>query len=90
MPNRRGTIIEPGELERANPFPPGRFSQAESQEARGAPGSRDRGEAVPERSRGQGRKDEASRKGPAAWSGVNPLPPIDPSMPMLKPGDQGG
>ncbi len=87
MPNRRGTTIEPLELERANPFPPGRFVDAEPQERRGGAGSRDRG-SVPTRSTA-GRPD-SSAQGPAAWSGVNPLPPIDPAMPMLKPGDQGG
>jgi len=90
MPNRRGTTIQPGDLERANPFPPGRFAEAESQEQRGQPGSRDRGEAIPARPRSDGKKQSAKHEGPAAWSGVNPLPPIDPSMPLLKPGDQAG
>lgn len=87
MPNRRGTTIEPHELERANPFPPGRFTEPESQEQRGPVGSRDRG-SVPTRNVG-GRPD-SSAQGPAAWTGVNPLPPIDPAMPVLKPGDQAG
>lgn len=89
MPNRRGT--DPGELERAHPFPPGRFAEAEPQEARGAPGSRglnaragsQRPPAGPRRGRDQPRSADE-------WTGVNPLPPIDPSMPYLKPGDQGG
>lgn len=87
MPNRRGTTIEPSELEQANPFPAGRFADAEPQERRGAAGSRGRG-SVPTRAVG-GRPD-SSTQGPSTWSGVNPLPPIDPSMPVLKPGDQGG
>lgn len=88
MPNRRGTIIEPADLEQAKPFRPGRFSDAESQEDRGDPGSRDVGE-IPTRSHA-GAAPDSSREGPTAWSGVNPLPPIDPSMPILKPGDQAG
>lgn len=87
MPNRRGTTIEPDDLEQARPFPGGRFDAPEAQETRGAPGSRGRG-SVPTRSVG-GRTD-SSALGPSTWSGVNPLPPIDPSMPILKPGDQGG
>jgi hypothetical protein len=90
MPNRRGTLVEPADLERANPFPPGRFSDAEPQDQRGEPGSRDRGVAVPSRPRSGGRKDSAKRHGPASYTGVNPLGPIDPSMALLKPGDQGG
>jgi hypothetical protein len=90
MPNRRGTIIEPGNLEQAHPFPRGRFAAAESQDDRGTPGSRDRGEAIPSRPRSSGPKHSAKAEGPAAWSGVNPLPPIDPAMPLLKPGDQAG
>lgn len=87
MPNRRGTTIEPHELEQANPFPAGRFAEAERQEDRGAAGSRGVG-SIPTR-RTDGRPD-SSRQGPSAWSGVNPLPPIDSSMPMLAPGDQSG
>lgn len=87
MPNRRGTTIEPHELERANPFPAGRFAEAEPQEQRGPVGSRDRG-SVPTRNV-SGRPD-SSRKGPSFWTGVNPLPPIDPAMPILAPGDQAG
>jgi hypothetical protein len=87
MPNRRGTTIEPRELEQANPFPPGRFAEAETQQQRGPAGSRDRG-SVPTRNLG-GRPD-SSRTGPSAWTGVHPLPPIDPAMPVLAPGDQGG
>lgn len=88
MPNRRGTTVEPADLEQANPFAPGRFAQAESQDRRGAPGSRGRGTAVPRRP-GEATQDSSSQ-GPSVWSGVNPLPPIDPSMPVLKPGDQSG
>lgn len=87
MPNRRGTTIEPDDLEQARPFARGRFAEAESQDARGAPGSRDRG-SVP--TRGHGARPDSSERGPAEWSGVDPLPPIDPAMPVLKPGDQGG
>jgi hypothetical protein len=83
-------MVEPGDLEQANPFPPGRFSEAESQEARGLPGSRGRGNPIPARPRAGGEKDSAKRQGPLSWTGVNPLPPIDPSMPLLKPGDQSG
>ena len=90
MPNRRGTMIEPGDLEQAHPFPRGRFADAESQDDRGMPGSRDRGVAIPPRDRSGGSKHSAKVEGPAAWSGVNPLPPIDPAMPLLKPGDQAG
>jgi len=90
MPNHRGTTIEPADLEQANPFPPGRFSEPESQQTRGLPGSRGRGNPVPSRPRSGGRKDSTERYGPASYSGVNPLPPIDSSMPLLKPGDQGG
>lgn len=88
MPNRRGTTIEPAELEQANPFPPGRFAEPESQDRRGAPGSRDVGSATVARgpSGGAGNQD----RGPRAWTGVDPLPPIDPAMPLLAPGDQAG
>lgn len=87
MPNRRGTTIEPQELEQANPFPAGRFAEAETQEQRGPAGSRDRG-AVPTRSHSS--RPDTSTNGPVYWTGVHPLPPIDPSMPVLKPGDQAG
>lgn len=90
MPNHRGTTVEPADLEKANPFPPGRFAEAEAQETRGLPGSRGRGNPVPPRPRSGGEKESTDRYGPRSWSGVNPLPPIDPSMPALKPGDQGG
>lgn len=90
MPNTRGMLTEPAELETAHPWPPGRFADAEPQERRGAPGSRgmpnprqSSGAAGPRRGRGQ-------KHGAQEWSGVNPLEPIDPSMPRLKPGDQGG
>ena len=90
MPNRRGMMVESRDLEQANPFPPGRFSEAEPQQRRGQPGSRDRGTAVPRRPRSGGSKQSAERVGPREWTGINPLPPIDPSMPLLKPGDQAG
>jgi hypothetical protein len=90
MPNRRGMLVEPAELEQANPFPPGRFSEPEPQERRGLPGSRGRGDPVPARPRSGGPKDTTDRWGPTSWTGVNPLPPIDPAMPLLKPGDQAG
>lgn len=80
MPNRRGTTIEPGELETANPWDASRFAGPEPQERRGQPGSRDIGDlAAP-------REEHSAQE----MTGVNPLPPIDPSMPLLKPGDQGG
>lgn len=71
----------PEGLETAYPFRPDRFEEPEPQEARGAPGSR-----------GMGNPPQApSEKGRAADStGVNPLDPILPEMPYLKPGDQGG
>lgn len=87
MPNRRGTTIEPDDLEQARPFAPGRFAEAESQEARGAPGSRGRG-SVP--TRNVGGQPDSSQRGPSEWTGVNPLPPIDRAMPNLAPGDQAG
>lgn len=87
MPNRRGTVIEPRDLEQANPFAAGRFADAEPQESRGEPGSRDRG-AVPTRSHSD--RPDTTTNGPKYWTGVHPLPPIDPSMPVLKPGDQAG
>lgn len=87
MPNRRGTTIGPDDLEQARPFARGRFADAEPQDARGAPSSRDRG-SVPTRS--VGGPPDSSQRGPSEWSGINPLGPIDPAMPVLKPGDQGG
>lgn len=80
MPNHRGS--DPGSLEQAHPWEAGRFADPEPQEARGAPGSRDRGE--PARSR-PGEQTKASD-----WTGVNPKDPIAESMPGIKPGDQGG
>lgn len=56
------------------------FTESEPQEDRGAPGSRDVGQP-PRKRKGASPRDA---------SGVNPLPPIDPAMPYLKPGDQGG
>jgi hypothetical protein len=90
MPNERGSA-RPGDLERAHPFSPGRFDEAEPQEARGAVGSRGRNAAPGTQaspagpSRGRGQHHDATE-----WSGVNPLGPIDPSMPVMKPGDQAG
>lgn len=78
MPNHRGTVT--GQVETGWPWKAGRFADAESQQSRGAPGSRDVGE--PARPREKHTSDE--------WSGVNPLPPILPEMPNLKTGDQGG
>jgi hypothetical protein len=82
-------MIEPASLEVARPWGPGRFAESEPQERRGAPGSRDRGKPAPEISRSGG-KGEDERHPPSEWSGVNPLPPIEESMPSMKPGDQGG
>lgn len=54
-------------------------TQAEPQEARGAIGSRDEGEGP-----GGGPVDRpTSSATPRHYSGVNPLGPIDPSMPKL-------
>lgn len=79
MPNRRP--IDPDvEIETAHPWRPGRFAQAEPQDSRGAPGSRDVG--APARPRELHTTEE--------YAGVDPLPPIDSSMPFMKPGDQGG
>jgi hypothetical protein len=89
MPNRRGTTIEPADLEQAKPWPAGRFNEAEPQERRGPEGSRDRGKLAPEMSRAGGR-GKGERHSPSEWTGVNPLPPIDSAMPRFKPGDQGG
>lgn len=79
MPNRR--LIDPDtELETAHPFRPGRFDDAEPQEARGAPGSRDLG--APATPREHHTTDE--------FTGVNPPRLLSDSMPFVKPGDQGG
>lgn len=88
MPNRRGTVVEPGELERAKPWQADRFDQAEPQQDRGAPGSRGRGKPAAAITRGVRGADEKHK--PKEWTGVNPLPPIDPAMPVMPPGDQGG
>lgn len=82
MPRERRS---PGEFERAQPFRPDQFAEAEPQEARGAPGSRDMG-GSPEEVEASRPNLERSKEG----GGVNPLPAIDPSMPHLKTGDQGG
>lgn len=64
------------------------FREPEPQEERGAPGSRGIGNP-PEQEPPRG--DQPAREmGAASWTGVNPLDPIDPAMPALKPGDQGG
>lgn len=78
MPNRRGQIT--GQLETAWPWRSGRYADAEPQDRRGDPGSRNVGSLA--------RARESHR--PGEWCGVNPLPPIDPAMPVLKTGDQGG
>lgn len=91
MPNRRGSV-QLGALEEAHPWRVGRFAEAEPQERRGAPGSRDVGGSIAERSSqpaGPRRGREQGRSA-AEWTGVNPLEPIDPSMPYAKPGDQAG
>lgn len=80
MPNKRGTTIEPDDIETARNWGPERWRQAEPQERRGQPGSRGMNHSV------QKREDH----GPKAWTGVNPLPPLLPEMPRLMPGDQGG
>lgn len=80
MPNRRGTTIEPLDLEQARPWDAERFAGPEPQERRGAPGSRDVGELA------RPREQHHTRE----WVGVNPLEPILDSMPRLKTGDQGG
>lgn len=81
MPNHRGTAITPGELETANPWTQQRWAEAEPQDRRGQPGSRDVGELA---------RPREPDPDPSEWSGVRPLPPLLPSMPRLKPGDQGG
>lgn len=81
MPNRRGEIDPGTDVETAHPWEPGRFSGAEPQERRGAPGSRGVGEPARPRQEHDLEKEV---------TGVNPLPAIDPSMPFMKPGDQGG
>jgi hypothetical protein len=78
MPNSRTSV--PGQVETAWPWKAGRFAEAESQDARGGPGSRDIGPLARPR----------EKHGAEAYTGVNPLPPIDPAMPNLHPGDQGG
>lgn len=78
MPNHRGTVT--GQVETAWPWRADRFADAEPQDARGAVGSRDVGSLA--RTREVHTSDE--------WCGVDPQPPIDPAMPNLKPGDQGG
>lgn len=80
MPNKRGTTIEPLELETARPWTKDRFAGPEPQERRGPAGSRDVGDPV------RRREDHSTEE----WVGVNPLEPILPSMPRLKTGDQGG
>lgn len=91
MPNRRGSTIEPSDLETAKPWGPDRFADAEPQDARGAPGSRGRGAPAPDISRAGGAKGgKGERHPPSDWTGVNPLPPISDAMPSMKPGGQGG
>ena len=89
MPNKRGETVE--NVERAHPWRAGRFAEAEPQERRGAPRSRNMGEPRRHEERPAGpRGGSRDRLSPSEWTGVDPLPPIDPSMPMFKPGDQGG
>jgi hypothetical protein len=88
MPNRRGTIIEPLELEVAKPWGPDRFADPEPQDRRGAPGSRGRGPLGPDIDRPG--HDGREHHPPSEWTGVNPLPPIGDAMPPSKPGAQGG
>lgn len=92
MPNKRGALTGPAELETAHPWPPGRFAEAEPQVQRGAPGSRGMGDPNARRQRGPSgpRRGRGQQHGAQEWSGVNPLEPIDPSMPRFKTGDQGG
>lgn len=78
MPNRRGMVT--GQIETAWPWRAGHFADGEAQDARGAPGSRNVGSLARTR----------EKHTTSEWSGVNPLPPIDPAMPNLAPGDQGG
>lgn len=89
MPNHVGAA-KPGDLERAHPFPPGRFAETEPQSARGEVGSRDVGSAAGTVAAAGPRRSGEQRHTADEYTGVNPLPPIDPSMPNLKPGDQGG
>lgn len=89
MPNKRGVTFE--DVEQAHPWPPGRFAEPEPQDSRGAPGSRDVGDPVRSRERPAGpRGGRREPLRPSEWSGVNPLPPVDERMPVMKPGDQGG
>lgn len=81
MPNHRGTEITPGELETARPWGRDRWAEAEHQERRGRPGSRDLGEMA---------RPRDPERDPSDWTGVHPLPPLLPAMPRLHPGDQGG
>ncbi len=78
MPNHRGQVH--GQIEQAWPWKAGRFADGEGQDARGSAGSRGSGELA------RPREQHATRE----WCGVNPLAPIDPSMPNLSTGDQGG
>lgn len=90
MPNKVGSA-QPGDLERAHPFPPGRFAEAEPQSERGAPGSRGVNKSPGTQSSAAGpRRGRDQPRSAEEWTGINPQPPIDPSMPYLKPGDQGG
>lgn len=89
MPNKRGVTFE--NIELANPWGPERFAEAEPQSHRGAPGSRGMNEPARRRERPAGpRGGRREQLSASEWSGVNPLPPIDPAMPVVKPGDQGG
>lgn len=90
MPNTRGSV-QPGDLEQAHPFPPGRFAEPEPQQARGAVGSRGLNSPPGTQAAPAGpRRGRAQPHSAEEWTGVDPLEPIDPSMPHLKPGDQAG
>lgn len=58
----------------------------EPQEARGAPGSRDKGDEPA----GGPADRPAGKSDPESDTGVNPLGTIDPEMPEMPTGDQGG
>jgi len=80
MPNHRDPTLTPARIETAHPWPAHRWADAETQEHRGRPGAR--GIGAPVEPHEQHARPDAS--------GVRPLPPILPSMPRLKTGDQGG
>jgi hypothetical protein len=67
--------------------PEGSPLEEEPQEARGAPGSRDKGHPP---GQGPAERPAAKRFGPRDQTSINPQEPIDEDMPYLPPGDQGG